>query len=196
MEGGGVTIWNCKNFWNDRDSKPGPHHDFRAIFFVSQYRKISKGGPLCFRKFGVSKNFMHIRGYHDFPSKIFSLTVPKSFVGEPFCASENFRYGKKLWISRGVEGGGVTIRNCKVFWHDRDSNPGPTALEPCCPNLTAVIHFWIKRVGNFRLKKKEKRPYWMNNFSCILHIRRKITRGAAALRYFPSIVCKKWRPLS
>ena len=26
------------------------------------------------------------REYHDFPSKIFCLTVPKNFVGEPFCA--------------------------------------------------------------------------------------------------------------
>ena len=61
--------------------------------------------------------------------------------------------------------------NCKNIWHDSDSNLEPTAWEPCCPKPTAVIYFWIKRVG-----KKEKRPYWMNNFSCILHMRRKITR--------------------
>ena len=30
-------------------------------------------------------------------------------------------------------------------------------------------------------KKKEKRPYWMNNFSCILHILRKITSGEILL---------------
>ena len=51
--------------------------------------------------------------------------------------------------------------------------PGPTAWQPCCRNPTAVIHFWIKRVGNFALKRKI-RPYWMNNFSCILQMRRKI----------------------
>ena len=32
--------------------------------------------------------------YHDFPSKVFSFTVPRNFVGEPFCCvSENFLYG-------------------------------------------------------------------------------------------------------
>ena len=69
--------------------------------------------------------------------------------------------------------------NRKHFWQGSDSNPEPTAWEPCCPTPTAVIYFWIKRVGNFGLKKKEKRPYWMNNFSCILHILRKIIRRSA-----------------
>ena len=67
--------------------------------------------------------------------------------------------------------------NGKNIWHDRDSNPEPTPWERCCPNHTAVIYFWIKRVGSFGQIKKEKRPYWMNNFSCILHILRKITIG-------------------
>ena len=44
-----------------------------------------------FTKFLKSKNFMDKRGggreYHDFPSKIFCLTVPKIFVGEPFIVS-------------------------------------------------------------------------------------------------------------
>ena len=54
---------------------------FRRKFFVSQCRKISRASFQCFRKFGVSKNFMHNRGYHKFPSKIFCLTVPKNFKG-------------------------------------------------------------------------------------------------------------------
>ena len=53
--------------------------------------------------------------------------------------------------------------------------PGPSAGEPCCPNPTAVICFSLRRVGNFGLKKEEKRPYWKNSFSCILQMRRKIT---------------------
>ena len=52
--------------------------------------------------------------------------------------------------------------------------PGPTAWEPCSLNATAVICFWMKRVGSFGLKKKAKRTYWLNNFSCILHMRRKV----------------------
>ena len=69
--------------------------------------------------------------------------------------------------------------NRKNIWHDRDSNPKPTVWELCCPNPTAVICFWIKRVGSFGQIKKEIWPhctlYWMNNFSCIFHILRKIT---------------------
>ena len=45
---------------------------------------------LCFRKFPVAKKFMDKRGggkYPDFPSKVFCLTVPKIFVGEPFSVS-------------------------------------------------------------------------------------------------------------
>ena len=43
---------------------------------------------LCFRKFSVAKKFMDERGeYQNFPSKIFCLTVPKTFVGEPLSIS-------------------------------------------------------------------------------------------------------------
>ena len=42
---------------------------------------------LCFRKFPVAKKFMDRRGgIEKFPSKIFCLRVPNSFVGEPFFA--------------------------------------------------------------------------------------------------------------
>ena len=40
-------------------------------------------------------------GHHDFPSKICCLSVPKKFVEEPFCVSENFWYRKILWIRGG-----------------------------------------------------------------------------------------------
>ena len=40
-------------------------------------------------------------GDHDFLLKIFCLTVPKNFVGEPFCVSQNLWYGKILWIRGG-----------------------------------------------------------------------------------------------
>ena len=79
-------------------------------------------------------------GYHDFPSENFCLTVPKNFIGEPFCVAENSWFRKIIWL-RGVEGRGVMIRNCKNNWHDRDSNPEPTTLKPCGPNPTAVKYF-------------------------------------------------------
>ena len=55
--------------------------------FVSHFRKISWASPQCLKKFGVSRNFMHNKGYHKFPSKIFCLPVPKNFVNEPFSVS-------------------------------------------------------------------------------------------------------------
>ena len=59
-------------------------------FLVSQYQKI------MFKQFGVRGNFgyrkknIFIGGYHDFLSNNFCLTVPKNFVRDPLCVSENF----------------------------------------------------------------------------------------------------------
>ena len=58
------------------------------------YRKTLQANPsvLCFRKFSVAKKFVDNRGgeYQNFPSKNFRLKVPKNFVEEPFCISQNF----------------------------------------------------------------------------------------------------------
>ena len=83
---------------------------FRRKFLVSQCRNISWASLKCFRKFGVSKNFMHNRGYHNFPSKIFCLTVPKNFVSIPSMSQENLGYREILCIL-----GGITIFRRKFF---------------------------------------------------------------------------------
>ena len=103
----GVSRFSVENFWSHSAEKFRGHPFngsenlgyrkilciiggitiFRRKFFVSQCRKISWASLQCFRKFGVSKNFMHNRGYHKFPSKFFCLTVPKNFVKEPFSVS-------------------------------------------------------------------------------------------------------------
>ena len=51
--------------------------------------KFGPGTLLCFRNFLVPKNVRDKRGggYHDFLSKLFCLTVPKNFVGQPFRVS-------------------------------------------------------------------------------------------------------------
>ena len=99
----GVSRFSVENFWSHSAKKFRGHPPnvsenlgyreilcilggitfFRRKFLVSQCRKISWASLQCLRKFGVSKNFMHNRGYHKFPSKIFGLTVPKNFVGMP-----------------------------------------------------------------------------------------------------------------
>ena len=40
--------------------------------------------------------------YHDFQSKFLCLTVPKSFVRESHCFSENLWFQKVLWMKRRV----------------------------------------------------------------------------------------------
>ena len=61
--------------------------------------------------------------------------------------------------------------NRKNILHDKDLKPEPTAWEPCSPNPTAVIYFWIKRVGSFGLKKTTLPNEY---FFCILPMRRKM----------------------
>ena len=46
---------------------------------------------------------VYAEGYHYFLLKNFCLTVPKSFVEEPFCVSENFWYRKMLGIREGAD---------------------------------------------------------------------------------------------
>ena len=41
---------------------------------------------------------LYPKGYHYFPLKNFRLTVPKNFVEEPVCVSEDFGYRKTLCL--------------------------------------------------------------------------------------------------
>ena len=74
---------------------------FRRNFFVSQCRNNLWASLQCFRKFGISKKFIHSRGYHVFLSKIFCLTFPKKFVNESYCFWENFLFRKVFTYEKG-----------------------------------------------------------------------------------------------
>ena len=53
-------------------------------------KKLHSGTPPCLTKIPVSKSFMDKSGgkeYHNFPSKLFCLTLPRILVGEPFSVS-------------------------------------------------------------------------------------------------------------
>ena len=109
MDERGVSRFSVENFWSHSAEKFRGHPFnvsenlgyrkilciigsitfFRRKFLVSQCRKISWASLQCFRKFGVSKNFMHNREYHVFPSKIPGLAVPKNFVGIPSMFQKN-----------------------------------------------------------------------------------------------------------
>ena len=80
---------------------------FSQDFLLSHStERLRRGTFLRFTKFLLSKNIMDNRvgggkEYHVNLS-IFFLTVPKNFVGEPFCFLKKFWYRKTLWI-RGWE---------------------------------------------------------------------------------------------
>ncbi len=69
---------------------------FIEILLFNSSEKRRSGTLLSFTKLVASKKFMVkrreggrrvVRGYHGFLSKVFCLTVPKFFVGEPFRVS-------------------------------------------------------------------------------------------------------------
>ena len=78
--GGGVSRFSVENFLSHS---------------VEKFRRETL---LCFTKFLGSKNVKDKRGgrYHDFPWKLFCLTVPNHFVEEAFCISASFGYRKFL----------------------------------------------------------------------------------------------------
>ena len=71
-----------QNFWIKGVSR------FFNIFFVSQYRSFSRGTLKCITNFGYRKRLSTLGVYREFLLKVFCLTVPKRFVGEPFFFSE------------------------------------------------------------------------------------------------------------
>ena len=69
------------------------------VIFVSQYRKTLQGNPsvLCFRKFPVEKKSKDKRSsIKTFRRKILCVTLPKTFVGEPFSVSIFLGHRKNL----------------------------------------------------------------------------------------------------
>ena len=81
---------------NVRENRAGRVSQFCVeIVFSHSTETFRRGTLLCFRKVLASKSSMDKREgggreYHDFPSKIFWILVPKNFVGEPFHVWEKF----------------------------------------------------------------------------------------------------------
>ena len=76
------------------------YHEFLSKFLSHSTKKYRRGTLVCFSIDRVPKIFMgKRRGVRVtiFCQSLF-LTVPKNFVGQPFCVSENFVYRKSLWI--------------------------------------------------------------------------------------------------
>ena len=73
-----------------------------SVVFVSQYQKTCGEPSIDSKSLEHPNNLCIIEEILGFPWTSFSLTVPKSLVGERFCLSEKFKYGKSSWIRRGV----------------------------------------------------------------------------------------------
>ena len=71
-------------------------------FFVSQCQQIWKNPSISQKSSGI-ESFFAKQGEQLFSVDFFCLTVPKNFVGEAFCVSENFCYRKFSCMG---EGGG------------------------------------------------------------------------------------------
>ena len=107
----GVSRFSVENFWSHSTEKSrwgallclkkifhrknwciggGGASRFCRIFLSNRTEKIRWGTLRCFKNFGVSKNFMHKKGYHNFPSKNFGLTGPKNFLFQKIWGIELF----------------------------------------------------------------------------------------------------------
>ena len=93
---------------------------FSVEIFVSRYRKSLQGNPsrLQFEKFLIAKKFIDKKWgeYQDFPSKVFCLTMPKNFAGQPFRVS----------LTSGIEKiyaqGGYVTNFCRKFFESQYRN--------------------------------------------------------------------------
>ena len=88
----------AKKFMDKKGGRGGSIKIFRRNFFVSQCRKNFVGEPFSVSLISGIGKILCFRGLcHDFPSKIFCLTVPKHFVGEPFCAVSEISGYEKVY---------------------------------------------------------------------------------------------------
>ena len=111
---------NCDWIKEQQDGRPSPAYFSLNYKYVDQLLQTVKNKTtvlnLVFKEFLQTSirpliSVLYAKGYHDFPLKNFCLTVPKNFVEEPFCVSENFCYRKILWI----RGGGGREEVSKIF---------------------------------------------------------------------------------
>ena len=86
-----LIFWVSRNVGEKR-ARREPHFSVEYVLFHSTgsfCRWILQYVPI----FGYQKSFCLIRSCQDYPSKLLTLTVPRNFVGEPFCVSGNVRLG-------------------------------------------------------------------------------------------------------
>ena len=100
------NFWFRKVLWMKR----GDITFFRRKFLVSHCRKTSWASLQCFRKFGVSKNFMHNRGITFFRRKFFVAQYRKISLGK-FSVYRKLSGIEKFYASEG----GYHVSPSKTF---------------------------------------------------------------------------------
>ena len=130
------------------------YHDIPLkIFCLTVPKKIRRGTLRCFKKFRVSKNFMHKGGgglLRFSNEKKIPATVPKKIVGEPFGVSENFWYRKML----GIREDGHHDFPSKLFCL---TVPKHFVEEPLCVSETLayrkiVCIKWVRGISRFSVR--------------------------------------------
>ena len=103
---------------------------------------------LCFSKLFFPKKVRDKKGYHDFPSKLFCLTVLKDFVRESLCNSEKIRYEEKSLVKRGSKT--VSRFSVELFCL---RTPKRFAEEPFCVSENSVLKFFVqkRRISQFQV---------------------------------------------
>ena len=138
---------------------------FFVNFLVSHWRKISYVNFLYCQKFRVSRRFMLKGVISRLSIDLFCLSVPESFVGEPFYDSQNFWYRKILWIRGGGGEEGVSRFFVQHFLSDSTAKlPGVTLFsviifgyrESFC--LRGLRH--VFRSKFFLSRSSDKLPWW------------------------------------
>ena len=111
-EGGGISRFSLKTFLSH------------------SAEKFRRGILYCCINFGYRKSLEKRGEYHDFPSKIFCLTVPKFSVGESFNVA--FFSGTKKSLEKRGGGDGVSRFSVEIF------------LSHSAENFRSGIYCWIR----------------------------------------------------
>ena len=104
-------------------------------------------------------------GHHDFPSKMFCLTVPNHFVEEPFCVSESFG-NQKILSLRGENHD--FYRNFVVSQYQKNF-----VGEPFCVSK----NFWYQKKLCIRGKGRRKGVSRLSVGKFLSHSAEKFRRG-------------------
>ena len=141
---------------------------FCRSFLSHSTKKFVYNPPMIQKKLGHPKFLCTKEEANDFPWIYFGLSVPKNFMGERFCVSENFQYGNNLWRRRGVT---FFCRELFVQNRRRKSWAKPFVFQNCFGIKNFLDNRDIRIFSNFFVPHRQKsswpNPFVFQNYSGI-----------------------------